>query len=137
MPELPLEAPKILAIYLQIANYPILAREIRQCMRAELFRRGIVTPEAFEEEVREKALLSQRREGVSSQEAEREPQWEQRLQMVRDYLTDFYFAYNLPLELFQNIIGERLAGRAVCEDDLDLHFNPELAPIDLLIRQAE
>jgi hypothetical protein len=59
MADLPLEAPKILAIYLQIANYPILAREIRQRMREELFRRGIVTPEGFEAEMQEKGTLPQ------------------------------------------------------------------------------
>ena len=53
-----------LAIYLQIANYPILAQDdSRTQMREELFRRGVITPEALEEEVREKAILSQRREG--------------------------------------------------------------------------
>jgi hypothetical protein len=134
--ELPLEAPRILAIYLQIANYPILAQEIRRRMREELFRRGVITPEALETEVREKAILSQRREGVAGEQAEAPHLWDQRQQMIRDYLTDFYFAYNLPAELFQNIIGELLAGRSVQEDDLDLHFNPELAPLDLLLKQA-
>ncbi len=136
MPELPLEAPKIMAIYLQIANYPILAQEIRRCMRDELFRRGVLTPEALEEEVREKAILSQRREGVSSQNEESALLWERRQQMIRDYLTDFYFAYNLPLDLFQGIIGGLLAHRSVSEDSLDIHFNPELAPVDVLIKQA-
>lgn len=136
MAELPLEAPKILAIYLQIANYPILAHDIHRRMREELFRRGVITPEALEAEVREKAILSQRREGVMNEQAEAPHLWEQRLQMVRDYVTDFYFAYNLPLELFQNIITELLADRSVQMDDLDIHFNPELAPLDLLLKQA-
>ena len=136
MAELPLEAPKILAIYLQIANYPILAQEIRRRMREELFRRGIISTEALEAQVREKALQSQRREGVVGEQAEAPHLWEQRNQMIRDYLTDFYFAYNLPLDLFQGIISELLAGRSVQEDDLDLHFNPELAPLDLLLKQA-
>jgi hypothetical protein len=135
MSELSAETPRILAIYLQIANYPILAQEIRRRMREELFRRGIITTELLEAETHEKAILSQRREGIGEQE-ENELLWQQRMQMVRDYLTDFYFAYNLPLELFQHIIGELLAGRSVREDDLDLHFNPELAPLDLLLKQA-
>jgi len=136
MAELPLEAPRILAIYLQIANYPILAQEIRHQMREELFRRGIITSEALEEEVRQKAILSQRREGVGGQPEEAEPLWQQRQQTIRDYVTDFYFAYNLPLELFQNIISDLLAQRSVQEDELDIHFNPELAPLDLLLKQA-
>src|SRR5512136_3043197 len=136
MSELSYEAPKILAIYLQIANYPVLGQEIRRRMRAELFRRGVITPESLEKEVREKALLSQRREGVAGQIGQDEPHWEQRKQTIQDHLTDFYFAYNFPLELFQNIISELLAGRSVSPDDLDLHFNPELAPLELLLKQA-
>lgn len=136
MSELPYEVPRILAIYLQIANYPILAQEIRLRMRAELFRRGIITSESLEKEVREKAILSQRREGVAGPAGEDEPHWEQRKQKIRDYLTDFYFAYNFPLDLFQNIIAELLASRSVSPDDLDLHFNPELAPLELLLKQA-
>jgi hypothetical protein len=111
MAELPLEAPKIVAIYLQIANYPILAQEIRRRMRQELFRRGIISTEALEAEVREKALQSQRREGVAGEQAEAPHLWEQRNQMIRDYLTDFYFAYNLPLDLFQGIISGPFGAR--------------------------
>ena len=136
MSELPYEAPKILAIYLQIANYPVLAQEIRRRMRAELFRRGIITPESLEAEVREKAILSQRREGVSGQLGEDEEHWVQRKRAIQDHLTDFYFAYNFPLELFQNIVAQLLASRSVSPDDLDLHFNPELAPLELLLKQA-
>jgi hypothetical protein len=136
MAELPREVPKILAIYLQIANYPILAQEIRHRMRDELFRRGVITSDALEAEVGEKAILSQRREGAANEQAEAPHLWEQRKQMIRDYLTDFYFAYNLPIELFQNIISELLADRSVPEDELDLHFNPELAPLDVLLKQA-
>ncbi len=136
MADLPLEAPKILSIYLQIANYPIMAQQIRRRMRQELFRRGVITSEAMEEQVREKAALSQRREGLNHQQAETPHVWEQRKQMVRDYLTDFYFAYNLPIDLFQSIIDTLLAERAVQKDELDLHFNPELAPIELLLKQA-
>ena len=135
MAELPFEAPKILAIYLQIANYPIMAQDIRRRMRDELFRRGVITPEALEEEARTKAIDSQRREGVAGL-VENELLWQQRLQMTRDYLTDFYFAYNLPLDLFHAIIGDLLTLRSVQEDEYEIHFNPELAPLDLLLKQA-
>lgn len=135
MAELFFEAPKISTIYLQIANYPIMAQEIRRRMREELFRRGVITPDALEDEVRQKAIDSQRREGVIALE-ENELAWQQRLQMVRDYLTDFYFAYNLPLDLFHSVIGDLLSERSVPEDEYEIHFNPELAPLDLLLRQA-
>ena len=138
MPELPLEAPKILALYLQIAQYPIMARQIRQRMREELYRRGVITSGRFEQEVREKALLSQRREGLTNPLYEEDAhQWEQRLNQIRDYLTDFYFAYNLPLELFQHIVEELLAQRTAPKGELTITFNPELAPLDLLLHQAQ
>jgi len=52
----PWHLPPALALHLEILRYPILARRIRERMRQELFARGIITPEAFEAEVREKAL---------------------------------------------------------------------------------
>jgi hypothetical protein len=138
MPELPLEAPKILALYLQIAQYPIMARQIRQRMREELYRRGVITREDFEHEAREKAMHSQHREGLTNPLYEEDAyQWEQRLSQIRDYLTDFYFAYNLPLELFQRIVEELLAQRTAHKGELTMTFNPELAPLDLLLHQAQ
>ena len=59
------EESSILSIYLQISQYPILAPHIRERMREEFFRRGIITPERLEEEAKEKAVLSQQREGLN------------------------------------------------------------------------
>lgn len=143
MTRLPPESSKILEIYLLIAQYPILASRIRQRMREELFRRGIITPERFEQEVREKAILSQQREGLyDPQHSESAEQWEIRYHRVRRTLTDFYFAYNLPVELLHQIIDSILAGAANGESerpssDLALRFNPELAPLEMVLRQAE
>ena len=133
----PVETAPILAVYLLIAQYPILAKQIHRRMRDELFRRGVITPEHLEMEVREKALLSQRREGLTDPLTQ-EPlhQWEQRLELIRDYLTDFYFAYNLPMDLLHRLLGETLAPRNAAPQPT-LHFNAELAPTDLLLKQAE
>jgi hypothetical protein len=54
--------PEILAIYLPIAQYPILAELIRQRLREELFQGGGIRPQRLEEETRAKAEVSQRRE---------------------------------------------------------------------------
>ncbi len=144
MPELPPEAPKILTLYLQLSQYPILARRIRRRMREEIYQRGVITPGQLEQEAREKAVHSQYREGLTDpyyQEGERE--WEERLQQIRDSLTDFYFAYNLPMDLFQRIVEELVAERGPQSGEAPrpgsgrLTFNPELAPLDLLLRQAE
>jgi pyruvate phosphate dikinase-like enzyme len=138
MLDLPLQASNILVIYLQIAQYPILARQIRRRMREELYRRGVITPTRLEQEAKEKAVFSQRREGLTDPLAEEDAhQWEERLAQIRDHLTDFYFAHNLPLDLFQHIIEELLAQRTAHKSDAALTFNPELAPPDLLLRRIE
>jgi hypothetical protein len=129
--------PKVLELYLQISQYPILGRRIRERMRQELFDRGVITLEQFEQEVEEKAVLSQRREGLLdpfSQESARV--WEDRLTQIRDHLTDFYFAYNLPHALFEEIVRAVLAQRVPGQRDI-LPFNPELAPRPFLITKAK
>ena len=55
---------RTLNIYLSLAQYPILGTTIRARMRRELFSRGVITPQAFEAEVREKAIRSQALEGL-------------------------------------------------------------------------
>ena len=130
---------KVLGIYLELAQYPILARRIRERMRQELFSKGIITVETFEAEVKEKAVLSQQREGMLDPFAE-EPAlaWSERLAFVRDQITDFYFAYNLPHDRLEEIIQSVLAGRVSPQErGLGLTFNPELAPWDLLFAQGK
>ena len=139
MPLVPPESSKISDIYLLIAQYPMLASRIRRQMRAELFRRGIITSERFEQEVREKCVLSQQREGLSDLlEKEGTEQWNLRYHRVRRTLTDFYFAYNLPLELLNKVIDGLLAQPHNGDmPQLRLGFNPELAPLEMVLKQAE
>ncbi len=136
----PPESSKVLDIYLLIAQYPMLASDIRRRMRGELFRRGIITPERFEAEVNEKAVQSQQREGLIGNQKEDAEQWELRWIRVRRTLTDFYFAYNLPIEILHHIIDDLLIhqadGRNIVPDH-SLPFNPELAPLEMVLRQAE
>jgi hypothetical protein len=128
---------KVLGIYLELSQYPILAHTIRERMRQELFSKGIITVEAFETEVKEKAILSQQREGLEDPWAEEPAQvWSERLACVRDQLTDFYFAYNLPHDRLEEIVQSVLAGKAP-QYRLGLTFNPELAPWDLLFTRGE
>ncbi|HZD56431.1 MAG TPA: PEP/pyruvate-binding domain-containing protein [Anaerolineales bacterium] len=128
---------RALNIYLTLAQYPILRTRIRARMRRELFERGVITPHAFEAEVREKAIRSQAREGLHDPFQE-EPTdvWETRQARIRSHLTDFYFAYNLPYDLFEQIVRETLAERGAHSDDLLVSFNPELAPQSMLFEQA-
>jgi len=134
----PHKMPKVLALYLKISQYPILARRIRERMRQELFSRGVISPQVFEEEVREKAILSQKREGLYDPLIQESPEiWEERVRWIREHLTDFYFAYNLPHELFEDIVQEIMSERAPQPEGVILPFNPELAPWDLLFAQGE
>jgi hypothetical protein len=55
---------------------------------------------------------------------------------IRDHLTDFYFANNLPYELFEEIVRAALAERGAQSNDLMVSFNPELAPQDMLFEHA-
>lgn len=135
-PELQIKS-KVLTLFLELSQYPILAPIIRGRMREELFARGIITRETFEDEVRAKAQRSQELEGLTDP-LDQEPAevWERRLQQTRDTLTDFYFAYNLPHDLFKEIVQAVVAQRNPSQKVI-LAFHPELAPIDMVIAQGE
>ncbi len=128
---------RTLLIYLALSQYPILSGQIRARMRRELFDRGVITPHAFEAEVRERAIRSQVMEGLHDPFAE-EPSdvWETRLLRVRETYTDFSFSSNLPHDLFEQIIRDILDERGAGVDELEMAFNPELAPQSMLFEQA-
>jgi hypothetical protein len=128
---------RALRIYLALIQYPILSTQIRANMRRELFARGIISQQAFEAEVREQAIRSQAREALQDPYFE-EPTdvWELRLMRVREHLTDFYFSYNLPYELFESLVREALTERGAKAQELLVSFNPELAPQSMLFEQA-
>src|SRR3990170_8898170 len=124
-------------IYLTLAQYPMLRRRIRIKMRQELFQRGIISAEALDEMVRQQALDSQVREGLLDADSEEAlDDWKQRLEAMRDHLTDLSFANNLPYEVFEDLVRTALAERGAESDDLLRTFNPELAPQEALFEQA-
>ncbi len=135
---LPSPSPdNVLNIYLTLNQYPILSSRIRSWMRRELFERGIISQDDFEAETRRKAIESQAREGLHNPMIEESMDvWELRLARIRDALTDFYFAYNLPYSDFERIVRQILTERGSAESDF-VWFNPELAPQDMLFEQAE
>lgn len=133
----PAPSDRTLHIYLSLAQYPILSNQIRSRMRRALFDRGIISRQAFESEVRSKAIRSQALEGLHDPFTE-EPAdfWELRLARVRDHITDFYFAYNLPFDLFEQIVRQALTERGAVVEESAVSFNPELAPQNMLFEQA-
>jgi hypothetical protein len=129
--------PKVLELYLEISQYPILAPTIRERLRSELYARGIISPSDLEREVKHKARLSQKHEGLTDPFAQESADvWQRRLAHFRATLTDFYFAHNLPHSLFEQVLRDVLAKR-VPPADIFLSFNPELAPWDMLFAQGE
>jgi len=129
--------PKVLELYLEISRYPILAKDIRERMREELFARHVIARDLFEQEVREKAIRSQDLEGLEHPYEQEAPEvWLQRVQQIRDDLTDFYFAYNLPHDRFAEIVKSVIRDRKP-DKEVILTFNPELAPWDMLFAKAE
>ena len=94
-------------IYIKLAQYPVLADRIRMRMREELFQRGVITQETFEDEVKVNAIESQKREGLQDPFGQEEANiWQKRKDRIREYLTDAYFAFNLGSTLLEQIISE-------------------------------
>ncbi len=133
----PRSLPKVMQVYLELAQYPILSDKIRERMRDKLFSQGVIGREQFEREVQDKAVLSQKREGLTDPFSQ-EPAsaWLKRLERVRDNLTDAYFAHNFPHGVFEEIVQAVLREGAPYQDVI-LTFNPELAPLQVLLAQAE
>jgi len=106
-------------------------------MRQELFKRGIINRSEFNERVRAEAIESQIREGLLDPYSE-EPEdvWVARLESVRAYLTDLYFANNLSFELFEELVRQVLEERGAPQDELLTTWNAECAPVDILVDQA-
>lgn len=129
--------PKVLQLVLELAQYPILADTIRERMRQELYAHSVIAPEELESEAKEKAIQSQKREGLTNPLVQ-EPAaiWEKRLARVRDNLTDFYFAHNLPHDLFKEIV-QLVVSEGAPQQEVLLSLNPELAPLEVLFAQAE
>jgi hypothetical protein len=127
----------VLRIFLAINQYPILSKRIRSRMRKELYARGIITKENLDAETRKKGIESQVREGLHNPlEEEQADVWETRILRIRDSLTDFYYAYNLPYEEFENLVRQLLTEHGSPDTDF-VWFNPELAPQEMLFEQAE
>jgi hypothetical protein len=133
----PSHTDRLTSVYLALSQYPILCGRIRQQMRRELFSRGLVKPQEFENEVRKLALLSQEREGLRNPLTEEPAEvWEARMVRVRDQLTDLKFSQHLTMDLLENLISEVLSERGIDMVGLMLSLNPELAPLDLVFEQA-
>lgn len=138
MPTAPLRSTTpAIDVYVKLAQYPILSDRIRLRMREELFQRGVISKTDFEQEVKELAMESQRREGLHDPVSqEDESAWQRRLEIIRDYHTDALFANNLGSSLLDQLV-EEMRNQQVATSKLELTFNPEVAPWALLFQQGE
>ena len=129
---------RLLNIYLSLAQYPILSSRIRARMRKDLFDRGIVKPQEFEDEVRRMAIRSQRQEGMVDPFGEEEQHvWEMRKEHIRSHLTDLAFSQHFPFEDFEKIVSSTLSERGFKNDkEFLMTMNPELTPLEYVLRQA-
>lgn len=133
----PSATDRLLSVYLVLSQYPVLSSRIRDLMRRELFRQGFLDQAEFEQEVIQKAIQSQEREGLQRPTIEEPAEvWERRKTLVRDQLTDFYFSHHLSFELIEDLIEEVLSERGVTTHETLFEFNPEIAPQELLFNQG-
>ncbi len=133
----PSATDRLLSTYLVLSQYPILSTQVRDLMRQELFSRGYIDPQEFEQEVIRKGIQSQEREGLQEPQIEEPAEvWEQRKAIIRDQLTDFYFSHHLSFELIEELIQQVLNERGVTSQDALFSFNPEIAPQDLLFNHG-
>jgi len=130
-------SPKVLAIHLELMEFPILGKKIRERMRQDLFSKGIVDVTSFENEVKEKAIRSQQREHLGDAYSEEsEEDWLERLEKMRDILTEFYYAMNCDHSLFLKLVNDELSRKKPTQNSFFPSFNPEIAPWKMLFTQA-
>ncbi len=130
-------ADRLMSITLALGQYPILGSRIRNGMRDELFKRGVIEKHDFEAQVRQQAIFSQEREGLRNPVGEEPTEiWEERIAHVRDQLTDLTFSQHLSFDLFQNIVTDVLNEHGIKRTDPTLGFNPEQAPMELIFEHA-
>ncbi len=124
-------------VYMALSQYPVLSERIRARMRREMYERGVVSPQQFENEIRSIAVQSQEREGLRNPYGEEDADvWEYRLSRVRELLTDQIFSRYLSFELFEQLVWEVLSERGVQAQQISLSMNPELAPLEVVFEQA-
>lgn len=133
-----LASDRLVSVYLTVSQYPILCGKIRSLMRKRLYISGYITKEKLDDEVRKQAIQSQLREGLNDPLSEEIPEtWDKRINIIRDQLTDYYFSIYFPYQELEVVITDILHERGIEAQDSLLSINPELAPLELIIEQAQ
>ena len=104
----------LVQISFALGQYPILSPAIRARMRRELFTRGHTDAQAFEGEVRELAIATQKLEGLHDPLHEEPAEiWDQRLERVREQHTDLVYSQHFDRQSFEQLVKAVLAERGV------------------------
>jgi len=120
-----------------LGQYPILSPAIRARMRRELFTRGHIDAQAFEGEVRELAIATQKLEGLHDPLHEEPAEiWDQRLERVREQHTDLVYSQHFDRQSFEQLVKAVLTERGVTNREHVLTVNPELSSMDVVFEQA-
>jgi hypothetical protein len=128
---------RFMQIQLALGNYPVISGRIRERMRHEMFTRGILQAEAFEDEIKEMAIHSQAREGITNPTTQEAPEiWNLRIERIQEHLTDLRFSQNLSFAIFERVVNDVLSKRGISVDDLMYTINLELAPMELVFEYA-
>jgi hypothetical protein len=127
----------LVQISFAMMQYPILSPAIRARMRRELFTRGHTDAQAFEGEVREMAIATQKMEGLHDPLHEEPAEiWDQRLERVREQHTDLVYSQHFDRQSFEQLVKAVLAERGVTDREHVLTVNPELSSMDVVFEQA-
>jgi hypothetical protein len=127
----------LVQISFALGQYPILSPAIRARMRRELFTRGHTDAQAFEGEVRELAIATQKLEGLHDPLHEEPAEiWDQRLERVREQHTDLVYSQHFDRQSFEQLVKAVLAERGVTDREHVLTVNPELSSMDVVFEQA-
>ncbi len=127
----------LVQISFSLGQYPILSPAIRARMRRELFTRGHTDAQAFEAEVRELAIATQKMEGLHDPLHEEPAEiWDQRLERVREQHTDLVYSQHFDRQSFEQLVKAVLAERGVSDREHVLTVNPELSSLDVVFEQA-
>ncbi len=120
-----------------LAEYPILQDRIIEAMINQLVQDQVFSLSEIQVLIREKALRSQTREGLSNPFIQEGPAgWENRLSRVRAHLVVDQYASQYPFEKFSELVTTIVENRPVEKDPDFFWHNVEYAPLDSIFEEA-
>ena len=127
----------LLSIQATLSQYPILTEKIENEMYSRLIQDGYITVSSFNENIRDFALLTQKREGLENPFAQEPPLiWEKRLERVKSMMIHQEFAHSYPLEVVRAIVDSVVKEPETGSKPSFMWHNIQHATIETIIEQA-